>query len=104
MAVSPVMKFSWRRSSTVLRSMAAGTKSKPVLEQRMASDGERLWHMQRFGHGCPLHADASNSRENHSRSIILHWEQDNWGKRANERVTGRERAKKDGTSTFSNIT
>lgn len=75
------MKFSWRRSSTVLRSMAVGTKSKPVLEQRMASDGERLWHIQRFGHDCPLHAAASNSRENHSRSIILYWEQDNWDKR-----------------------
>lgn len=61
--------------------MAAGTKSKPVLEQRMASDGERLWHIQRFGHGCALHAVASNSRENHSRSIILHWERDNWGKK-----------------------
>lgn len=67
---SPVIKFSWSRNSTVRRSMAAGTKSKPVLEQRMASDGDKLWHMQRFGHGCPLHAAASNSRENHSRSIV----------------------------------
>lgn len=64
--------------------MAAGTKSKPVLEQRMARDGERLWHIQRFGHGCALHAAASNSRENHSRSIILHWEQDNWGEKRRE--------------------
>lgn len=70
----PVMKFSWSRSSTVRRSMAAGTNSKPVLEQSIASDGERLWHIQRFGHGCPLHAAASNSKGNHSRSIILHWE------------------------------
>lgn len=58
--------------------MAAGTNSKPVLEQRIASDGERLWHMQRFGHGCPLHAAASNSKDNHSRSIILYWKQVNW--------------------------
>lgn len=58
--------------------MAAGTKSKPVLEQRIASDGERLWHIQRFGHGCPLQAAASNSKENHSRSIILHRELGNW--------------------------
>lgn len=67
--------------------MAAGTKSKPVLEQRMASDGERLWHMQRFGHGCALHAVASSSRESHSRSIILHWmEQDNWGQKKEEEL------------------
>lgn len=65
--------------------MVPGTNSKPVLEQRMASDGERLWHMQRFGHGCPLHAAASNSKENHNCSIILHREPGNWktgGKRA----------------------
>ena len=72
------MKFSWSRSSTVRRSMAAGTKSKPVLEQRIASDGERLWHMQRFGHCCPRHAAASNSKDNHSRSIILDGERGNW--------------------------
>lgn len=76
--MSPVMKFSWSRSSTVRRSIATGTNSKPVLEQRMARDGERLWHMQRFGQGCPLHTATSSSKDNHSRSIILHMERGNW--------------------------
>lgn len=81
---SPVMKFSWSRSSTVRRSIAEGTNSKPVLEQRMARDGERLWHMQRLGHGCPLHTAASNSKDNHSLSILLHLKQGNWNTQRNE--------------------
>ncbi|TNN34233.1 hypothetical protein EYF80_055606 [Liparis tanakae] len=72
-------------NSTVRRSMAAGINSKPVLEQRMASDGERLWHMQRLGHGWPRHAAASSSRENHSRSMMLHRERGNWKTEGEER-------------------
>lgn len=65
-----VIKFSVSRSSTVRRSMTVGTKSRPVLAQRMASEGDRFWHMQRLGHSCPLVETASINKEKISRSIL----------------------------------